>query len=54
MSLPRVQIEGHLYCITSTVYRRLPIFTRPTFIIPLLDSLNFYRYQRGFNLLVTW
>jgi len=51
MSLPRVQIEGHLYYITSNVYRRLPIFTRPTFVIPLLDSLNFYRYQRGFNLL---
>jgi REP element-mobilizing transposase RayT len=51
MNLPRFQIEGHIYYITSVIYNRLPIFTRPSFIIPLLDSLNFYRYQQEFKLL---
>jgi len=51
MGLPRYHIEGHIYYVTTVVYGRLPIFTRPSFIIPLLDSLNFYRYQRSFKLL---
>jgi len=51
MGLPHFQIEGHVYYITTVVYNRLPIFTRPSFVIPLLDSLNFYRYQRAFKLL---
>ncbi len=29
----------------------MPIFTRSSFIIPLLDSINFYRYQQEFKLL---
>ncbi len=51
MSLPRFHIDGHLYYITTVIYNRLPLFTRPAFIIPLLDSLNFYRYQHEFKLL---
>ena len=51
MGLPRFHIEGHVYYITTVVYDCLPIFTRPSFIIPLYDSLNFYRYQREFKLL---
>ncbi len=51
MSLPRFHIEGHIYYITTVVYKRLPIFTRPNFIIPLYDSLNFYRYNQAFKLL---
>lgn len=51
MSLPRFHIEGHIYYITTVIYQRLPIFTRSTFVIPLLDSLNFYRYEQGFKLL---
>ena len=51
MSLPRFHIEGHIYYITTIIYKRLPIFTRSSFIIPLLDSLNFYRYQQEFKLL---
>lgn len=51
MSLKHFQIEGHIYYITTVIYNRLPIFTRPSFIIPLLDSLNFYRYQHHFKLL---
>jgi REP element-mobilizing transposase RayT len=33
------------------VYNRLPLFTRPAFVIPLLDSLNFYRHKQSFKLL---
>jgi putative transposase len=51
MALPRFQIEGHIYYITTVIYARLPIFTRPAFVIPLLDSLNFYRYKQMFRLL---
>ena len=49
--LPHIQIEGFIYYITTVVYGRLPIFTSPSFIIPLFDSLNFYRYQHTFYLL---
>ena len=51
MNLPRFHIEGHIYYITTVIYNRLPIFTRPSFIIPLYDSLNFYRYKQEFKLL---
>ncbi len=50
MGLPRFHIEGHLYYITTVVYGRLPIFNRSSFVIPLLDSLNFYRYKHAFKL----
>ena len=50
MGLPRYHIEGHIYYITTVTYGRLPIFTRPSFIIPLIDSLNFYRCKRQFKL----
>lgn len=45
MKSPRFRIEGAMYYITTVVYGRLKIFTKPSFIIPLIDSLNFYRYQ---------
>ncbi len=51
MTLRRFQVQGHVYYITTVVYRRLPVFVRPSFVIPLLDSLNFYRYQHCFKLL---
>jgi REP element-mobilizing transposase RayT len=51
MGLPRFHIEGHIYYITTVIYNRLPVFTRPSFIIPLYDSLNFYRHQQDFKLL---
>ena len=51
MALQRFHLEGHIYYITTVVYNRLPIFTRPTFVIALLDSLNFYRYKQQFKLL---
>lgn len=42
---PRIRVEGSVYYITTNVYSRLRIFISPSFIIPILDSLNFYRYQ---------
>jgi putative transposase len=51
MALPHFQIEGHVYYLTTVVYDRLPIFARPSFVIPLLDSLNYYRYMQEFRLL---
>ena len=51
MNLPRFHIEGHVYFLTTITFNRLPLFTRPSFVIPLLDSLNFYRYQQQFKLL---
>jgi REP element-mobilizing transposase RayT len=51
MNLPRFHIEGHVYYITTVIHNRIPMFTRPSFIVPLLDSLNFYRYKQEFKLL---
>jgi len=51
MRLPRFHIAGQVYYITTVVYNRLRIFTRPSFIVPLFDSLNFYRYKQSFKLL---
>jgi putative transposase len=51
MGLPRFHVEGYVYYITTVTYNRLPIFTRPSFIIPLIDSLNFYHYKHDFKLL---
>jgi REP element-mobilizing transposase RayT len=41
----RYRIKGSIFYITTNVYNRLHIFTRPSFIIPIIDSLNYYRYQ---------
>ena len=51
MSLPGFHIQGHIYYITTVVYKRLPIFTHASFVLPLLDSLNFCRYKQSFKLL---
>jgi REP element-mobilizing transposase RayT len=51
MALPRFHIEGHVYYVTTVVYDRLPVFTRPSFVIPLFDSLNYYRHKQEFRLL---
>jgi putative transposase len=42
---PRIREDGKVYYITTNIQRRLRIFTSPSFIIPILDSLNFYRHQ---------
>ena len=41
----RYRIEGSIFYITSNIYNRICLFTRPSFIIPIIDSLNYYRYQ---------
>ena len=51
MGLPRFHIEGHIYYITTNVYNQLPLFVKPAYIIPLFDSLNFYRYRYHFRIL---
>jgi REP-associated tyrosine transposase len=51
MPLPHVQAEGEIYYITNVIYDRIPVFTRPSFIVPLIDSLNFYRYKQSYKLL---
>lgn len=43
--------EGHIYYVTTNVYNWIPIFIRPSFIIPLIDSLNYYRYQHQCKLI---
>ena len=45
MTEKRYRIEGSIYYITSVTYSRLKIFTRPSFVILIIDSLNYYRYQ---------
>ena len=41
----RIRIECFAYDIKCVTYGRLPIFRQPSFIIPIVDSLNYYRYQ---------
>lgn len=41
----RYRIEGSIYFITNVIYDRIKLFISPTYIIPLIDSLNYYRYQ---------
>jgi len=43
-----IRVENAIYYITTNVYARLALFTRPTTIIPIIDSLNFYRYKCDF------
>ena len=45
------QPHGHIYYVTTIVYNRLKIFTRASFVIPLIDSLNYYRYQHQCKIL---
>lgn len=47
----RYRIEGSIFYITSNIYNRINVFTRPSFIIPIIDSLNYYRYQYACKLL---
>ena len=42
---------GPVFYITTVVHNRLPLFTRPGYVIPLFDSLIFYRSRYHFLLL---
>jgi REP element-mobilizing transposase RayT len=47
----RYRIEGSIFYITSNIYNRISIFTHPSFVIPIIDSLNYYRYQYACKIL---
>jgi putative transposase len=47
----RYRIESSIYYITSVVYNRLKIFVKPSCIIPIIDSLNYYRFQYSCKLI---
>lgn len=51
MAMQKFHIQGHVFFITTVVYGRLRIFTRPSFIIPLYDSLSFYHHKLNIKLL---
>ena len=51
MSKKRLELEGHIYYITTVIYNRLGILAAPSFILPVLDSLNFYRFKHRVKLL---
>lgn len=48
---PRIRQEGLIYFITSNIVSRSRVFTSASFVIPILDSLNFYRFQHRCKLL---
>lgn len=51
MSQCRYHINGHIYYVTTNIYSHLKLFTSPAYILPLLDSLNFYRHKYQFKVL---
>ena len=51
MAIKHFRVEGHVYYITTNIYKRLPIFTRPAYIIAIYDSLNYYRHKQQYRLL---
>ncbi|VAW32300.1 hypothetical protein MNBD_CHLOROFLEXI01-1051 [hydrothermal vent metagenome] len=51
MSKKRIEVEGYIYYITTVIYNRLPILTTPNFVIPIMDSLNFYKFKHRVKLL---
>jgi len=51
MSPQHTRPEAEVYYLTTNVYQCLPIFTRPSFVIPLIDNFNYYRYTHQFKLI---
>ena len=51
MGLETQRPEGNVYYLTTVVQNRLPLFTRPSFIIPLIDNFNYYRHKLNFKLI---
>ena len=43
--------ENLIYYITTVTQNRLPLFVEASFIIPLYDSLHYYRHKLNFKLL---
>ena len=42
--------QGPVFYITTVVHNRLPLFTKPAYVIPLFDSLLYYRSRYRFRL----
>jgi putative transposase len=49
--MKHLDIAGHIYYVTTVVYRRLRLFTNPAYVIPLFDSLHYYRHRHQCRLL---
>ncbi len=47
----RYRIEGSIYYMTSVIYNRIKIFITPSFTIPIIDSLNYYRFQYSIKII---
>ncbi len=47
----RYRIEGSIFYITSVIYNRIKLFITPSFVIPIIDSLNYYRYQYSIKII---
>lgn len=45
MTLRHQHIDGHLYYVTTVTQGRLPLFVTANYVVPLLDSLNFYQWK---------
>ncbi len=49
--MKHLYLEGYIYYITINIYKQLNLFIRPSFIMPIYDSLNFYRYKQAYKIL---
>ena len=47
----RFRIEGSIYYITSVLFNRTKVFIKPSFIIPIIDSINYYRFQYSIKII---
>jgi REP element-mobilizing transposase RayT len=45
-----IYLEGYIYYLTIITQNRLNLFVRPGFVIPIYDSLNFYRHKQTFKI----
>lgn len=49
--MKHLYLEGYIYYITINIQNRLNLFVRSSFVMPIYDSLNFYRYKQAFKVL---
>ena len=49
--MKHLYLEGFIYYITINIQNRLNLFVRPSFVITLYDSLNYYRYKQSYKIL---
>ena len=51
LDMKHIRLDNAIYHVTTVVYGRLAMFTKPSFVIPLLDSMNYYRHKLHFLLM---